>query len=125
MTDALLLKLCAAHSFGFAGFHLAFWKLFRWKQDLQQASFSTRVIVQILNLRLVYVFFAIGALCLAFPGELAGTEMGKAILAGMSLFWVGRTIEQFVFLRHDRPMIHALTAAFVIGAILFVLPITD
>lgn len=120
--DTLLLKLCAAHSFGFAVFHLMFWKLFRWKQDLQQSSLATRVIVQILNLRLIYVFLAMGTLCLAFPTELATTAMGKAILLGMSLFWVGRTVEQFVFLRHDRLLIPALTVAFVSGAILFALP---
>ncbi len=48
---------------------------------------------------------------------------GRALLAGMSLFWVGRTIEQFVFLRINRPLVHALTALFVLGAVLFAMPL--
>jgi len=125
MNDALLLKLCAVHSFGFAGFHLLFWKLFDWKRDLQRSSFTTRVVVQILNLRLIYFFIAVGALCLAFPSELANSTMGHAILLGQSLFWVGRTVEQFVFLRHDRSSVFVMTLLFVAGAVLFALPVLN
>lgn len=58
-------------------------------------------------------------LCFAFTRELHATSLGRAVLVGMSLFWVGRTIEQFVFL----PMIHVLTTLFVVGAALFALPL--
>ena len=49
--------------------------------------------------------------------------MGHAVLLGMSAFWVGRSVEQFVFLRINHPGVHALTALFVIGAVLFALPL--
>ena len=111
-TDVPLL-LCALHSFGFAAFHLAFWKLFGWKREL----------VQILNLRLVYVFLGVGTLCLLFPAELRGTALGRALLWFMVVFWIGRTVEQFVFLRINRPLVHAPTALFVLGAVLFALPL--
>ena len=121
-TDVPLL-LCALHSFGFAAFHLAFWKLFGWKRELARVGLPTRAIVQILNLRLVYVFLGAGTLCLLFPAELRGTPLGRALLGFMVLFWVGRTVEQFVFLRINRPLVHALTALFVLGAVLFALPL--
>ena len=121
-TDVPLL-LCAIHSFGFAAFHLAFWKLFGWRQTLRTATVADRAILQILNLRLIYVLLGVGVLCLAFTDDLLHTGLGRALLLGMSLFWVGRTIEQFVFLRIDRLPVHALTASFALGAILFALPL--
>ena len=39
------------------------------------------------------------------------------------LFWVGRTLEQFVFLPVNHAMVHVLTALFVLGAVLFALPL--
>lgn len=123
MRPDLPLLLCALHSFGFAAFHLAFWKLFGWKRELAKVGLPTRAIVQILNLRLVYLFAGIGVLCLLYPDELRGTPLGRAVLAFMALFWAGRTVEQFVFLRVDHRLVHALTALFVLGMILFALPL--
>lgn len=122
MSDRFLLALCAAHSFAFAAFHLAFWKLFGWREQLPRLSRANRAIVQILNLRLTYVFLGIGALCLAFPRELAGTKMGRAVLLGMAGFWLFRLVEQFVFLRSRHWLVQALNLAFAAGAALFAWP---
>ena len=122
MSRDLLVQLCGTHSFAFAAFHLAFWRLFDWKRELLKVGLPTRAITQILNLRLIYFFLGIGVLCFAFTRELHATPLGRVLLAFMSLFWVGRTIEQFVFLRINKPLVHVLTALFVIGAILFALP---
>ncbi|WP_394538143.1 hypothetical protein PRJ39_19910 [Lysobacter enzymogenes] len=115
--------LAGLHSLGFALFHVAFWKLFRWRQTLRSATVADRAIIQILNLRLIYVAAGVATLCFLFADELHSTRLGRAVLLGMSLFWVGRTIEQFVFLRINRPMVHALTALFVLGAVLFAVPL--
>lgn len=123
MDSTAWIHLAGLHSLAFALFHMAFWKLFRWRQTLRTASAADRAIVQILNLRLIYVFLGIAALCFVFADELHRTALGRAVLLGMSLFWVGRTIEQFVFLRINRPMVHALTALFVLGAVLFAVPL--
>lgn len=122
MSRDLLVQLCGIHSFAFAAFHLAFWKLFDWKRELSKVGLPTRAATQILNLRLIYFFLGIGVLCFAFTHELHAAPLGRALLVFMSLFWVGRTIEQFVFLRVNRPLVHALTVPFVIGAILFASP---
>lgn len=115
--------LAGIHSAAFAAFHLAFWRLFRWRESLKNASPRDRAILQILNLRLVYVFLCVAALCFAYTDEMSASALGRAILAGMSLFWVGRTIEQFVFLRINHALVHALTAMFVLGAVLFAMPL--
>ncbi|MGY0799242.1 hypothetical protein ACW7G0_09345 [Lysobacter sp. A286] len=125
MTSSTLIQLCGIHSLGFAIFHMAFWRLFRWQESLAAATTVDRAILQILNLRLIYVFLGMAVLCFCFTDELDDSALGQALLAGMSLFWVGRTIEQFVFLRINRPMAHVLTALFVLGAVLFALPLVD
>ena len=123
MSDDLLVQLAGVHSFGFAAFHLAFWKLFDWKRELARVGLPTRAITQILNLRLVYLFLGVGAACFAFTTALHATPLGRAMLGFMSLFWVGRTLEQFVFLRINHALVHVLTALFVLGAVLFALPL--
>lgn len=123
MSRDLIIQLAGAHSFGFALFHLAFWKLFGWKRDLAGNTPANRAIMQILNLRLVYVFLGAGVLCFAFTAELRETALGHALLAFMALFWVGRLVEQFVFLRIHDWRVHALTGAFAFGAALFALPL--
>ena len=123
MSRDLLVQLCGIHSFAFAAFHLGFWKLFDWKRELSKIGLPTRAITQILNLRLIYLFLGVGVLCFVFTRELHATPLGRALLVFMSLFWAGRTIEQLVFLRVSKPLVHALTALFVIGTILFALPV--
>lgn len=123
MSQELLIRLAGLHSLGFALFHLAFWKLFDWKRDLRSTSPATRAVAQILNLRLVYLFLGVAAACLFLTGELLHTRLGRFVLGFMALFWVGRTLEQFVFLRVNRPLVHALTALFVVGAALFAAPL--
>lgn len=120
---SVILALCAVHSFGFALFHLSFWKLFRWREDLAGISIASRAILQIANLRLIYLFSGVGLLCLLYPNELQTSPLGRAFLLGMSLFWIGRLIEQMIFLRFNRPLIHALSFLFVVGAALFAWPL--
>ena len=122
MNDWIVLA-AGIHSAAFALFHIAFWRLFRWRDTLQRATPVDRAVIQILNLRLTYVFAMVAALCFAFPAELHSTPLGRAVSAGMALFWVCRTVEQFIFLRINRPAMHLLTAAFVVGALLFAWPL--
>lgn len=119
----IILTLCAAHSFGFALFHLAFWRLFGWPRTLQAAGMPNRAILQIANVQLVWVFVLAGVLCLLYPGELPATAPGRALLLGMSLFWVIRLAVQFVWLRVNHPFVHVLNVLFVAGAVLFALPV--
>ena len=52
---------------------------------------------------------------------LAGTPLGRAFLLGMSGFWALRLATQFVWLRVNHPLVHALSLAFALGAIVFAL----
>ena len=48
------------------GFHLGFWKLFRWGEDLRSLSFINRQVMQILNLCLTFTFVIFGIFSVAF-----------------------------------------------------------
>lgn len=124
MGMTILLSICGLYSLGMAVFHLYFWRIFRWKNQLYLLHPANRAIVQILNVRLIYIFFCMAALCFFYRNALLETSLGHAILAGCSLFWVGRTIEQFVYLRRIYHwVVHVLTAIFILGAVLFALPL--
>jgi hypothetical protein len=123
MTDQTIIFICGLYCLGFALFHTQFWRLFNWKQELEKLSAPNKAIMQIANVRLIYFFVFVATICFIFPEELATTTFGNFFVGGMSLFWIGRTIEQFVFLKIDHPMVHLLTYIFIIGAILFALPL--
>ena len=123
MNDQVMLLLCGFHSLGFALFHAGFWKLFGWKKDLEKLEPHNKAIMQIANIQLIYFFLFVAAACFIFPAALLTTSFGNYFMGGMSLFWLGRTIEQFIFLRIDHPMVHLLTYLFLIGAVMFAIPV--
>lgn len=119
----IVLLLCALHSFGFALFHLGFWRLFDWPRTLQGTTLPNRAIIQIANLQLAWVFAGVGLLCLLYPVELATTPLGRSLLAGMAVFWLVRFIAQFIWLRVRHPLVHVLTVLFASGVVLFAAPL--
>jgi hypothetical protein len=123
MSKELIVYLCGVHSLAFAVFHMYFWKLFNWKQDLKKNSVANRAILQISNLMLIFIFLLMAYLCFFYTKQLSGTEIGHVILIGMSGFWVLRIIAQFIFLPYNKIFIHILTVTFIIGAVLFALPL--
>lgn len=123
MTNDSILMLCGLHSFGFAAFHIAFWALFRWPKTLASTTPANRAILQIVNIQLIWLFLCVGGLCLRFPDPLIQSGLGRAVMLGMSGFWVVRLIQQFVFLRVNHPLVHALSILFALGAVLFAWPV--
>ena len=123
MDDQVMIFLCGVYSLGFAVFHTQFWKIFNWKTDLEKLQPANKAIIQIANIRLIYLFLFVAAICFIFPDELSATTLGNFFLIGMSLFWLGRTIEQFIFVRIKHPMVEMLTFIFILGTIMFAIPV--
>ncbi|MBL8019041.1 MAG: hypothetical protein JNM27_05210 [Leptospirales bacterium] len=113
------------HSVALFLFHLGFWRLLGWKKDLRHVSPVNRAVMQILNLRIIYIFGALAIACFYFRGELLESKVGIGLLGAASLFWVGRLVEQIIFLRNGNWMVHALTAMFVLGAVIFAMPLVN
>lgn len=114
---------CGIFNLAFGIFHLWFWKLFKWKDQLAKLSFANRGIMQILNWQIVYYFFATAIICLILPDELLESKLGNGFLLFCSGFWLFRTINQFVYLNKNHTFIHLLTFLFIVGTILFALPV--
>jgi hypothetical protein len=114
-----LLVIGGLYSFAFAAFHMLFWKLFRWKGDLQRLTPVNRAIMQVLNLRLIYVFVIMGLTTVLFPGPLLATDLGRFVLGAMSLFWLMRAIEQIIFFGLRATASIAIFGVFLIGSGIF------
>ena len=123
MDKILLLKLCGIYNLAFAVFHIYFWKIFKWKEDLKGNSIGNRAIIQILNIRLIYIFLLMAFVYIFYPDQLIETRIGFVLLCGFLGFWIVRTIEQFIFLRVKSKMVTILTIIFFIGIIVHLLPL--
>lgn len=123
MDKTALLYLCGIYNLAFAVFHISFWKIFKWNEDLKEISIGNRAIIQILNIRLIYIFLLMAFVYLFYPDQLMETKIGFVLLIGCLGFWMGRTIEQFIFLRVKSKMVTILTVVFFIGIIIHLLPI--
>ena len=119
----IVIYLCGFYCLALAVFHIGFWKRFKWDKDLKKLLFANRGIMQILNIQIIYYFFFVAFFCFVFTSELQDTKLGNAFLLSCSLFWLVRTVQQFIFLRGKHWLIHILTVIFIIGTILFALPV--
>ena len=124
MGRELFVISCGIFNISFGILHLFFWKLFDWKHDLQKISYYNRATVQILNLRMIYVFISVGFIMVLFRADIMYSVLGDAILVGVLLFWLGRLIEQLIFLREKSLKVIALTAVIIIGLALHILALT-
>src|SRR5215212_1958378 len=90
--SSILVFICGIYSLAFAIFHILFWRIFDWKNDLKKLSVVNRAIIQIANTRLIYLFMFVAFVCFFYPKELVATRLGNVFLMGVSIFWLGRTI---------------------------------
>lgn len=104
---------------------MMFWKALHWKEELPRLSNDNNAVMQILNLRMIYVFLGIAVICFFFQEALLSESLGRVLLIGISLFWLGRTIEHFLFARlmdMRSPVEWILTSSFIAGIFLPILP---
>ena len=123
MEPKLLLTIGGIYNLGFAIFHLLFWKIFKWKKDLTSLTHVNRSVMQILNLRLIYVFLVMAYVSFVFQMDLTTTKLGQTLLMAFSLFWFMRTIEQVIFFGVKNRISFTLTVLFFIGGVLYLLPL--
>ena len=116
-----LLTIGGYYCFAFVVFHILFWKIFRWRQDLHRLTPTNRAIMQILNLRLIYVFLFFGVISLCYQRELLFTSFGEFITIIISLFWFMRAIEQIIFFGLKNRVSILLFIIFLIGGGLYAL----
>ena len=97
MSDEQLIVVGRIYCLAIAAFHLAFWKLFRWPEDLTSLSFINRAVKQFLNFGLTFIFVIFGIVLLVYSMEIASTPLGRTLLSLILTFWLLRAVERVVF----------------------------
>lgn len=118
----LLIKAGGIYNIVLVVFHLFFWRIFNWKDDLRSLTFLNRAIMQVLNLSLTFAFIIFSYISLFHTKELISTPLGQSLLVFMALFWFARSIEQVIFFKLNRWKSIAFFVFFLIGAVLYAVP---
>ncbi len=114
-----LLLIGTIFHLAFVVFHLLFWKLFDWVHDLKKLSYINKSVMQILNLRLIFVFLIFSYISFFNTDELLNTKLGLTMTAAMALFWGFRSIEQIVYFGVKNFSSNLLLAFFIFGSVLY------
>ncbi len=117
-----LLCIGGFYHLAFFVFHLFFWKLFDWRRDLSSLTRANRGIMQILNLRLMWIFLFAAYVSFFHADALLTTALGKTILIALALFWLMRAVEQIVFFKSKSKISAAFFAVFLLGAAIYFSP---
>lgn len=123
MTAQQWLFVGGVYTAGFAVFHLAFWRLFNWSEQLQRLNRINRAIMQVLNLSLTAVFVLFAWVSIAHADEMVGTSLGRALTAGIAIVWALRAVEQLVFFRIRNAASASFFVLFIFGTALYTLPL--
>jgi hypothetical protein len=118
----LLIKAGGYYTIGLIVFHLLFWRIFHWEQELKQVSFLNRAIMQVLNISLIFAFILFSYISLAHTSELLTSSLGQSLLVLMALFWLARTIQQIVYFKLQHWASWAFLLLFFSGALLYGIP---
>lgn len=118
----LLIKAGGIYNIVLVIFHLLFWHIFNWKEDLRSLSFLNRAIMQVLNLSLTFAFVIFSYISLVHTKELISTSLGQSLLGLIALFWLARSVEQVVFFKLKNWRSIAFLVFFLVGTVLYAVP---
>ncbi len=131
---APMIVLCIAYNVGFAAFHVAFWKVFRWPVTLAGSGRTNSAITQTLNVLITYCFIVYALALIAMWCADAPTATAAALGVGAG-FWLiraclqsalfpvrGRVSKAFTWLFAAGVALHVAAAALV-ASVLAVAPV--
>jgi hypothetical protein len=87
----------AGYDVALAVFHLGFWRLFRWKEELAKLHPVNRGVMQVLNIMLTGFLLLMAAVLVLNAAEITTTALGRLLLAGLTALWILRAVLQPVF----------------------------
>jgi hypothetical protein len=97
MKSQVWIYAAAGYNVALAAFHLGFWRMFRWKEELAKLHPANRGVMQVLNIMLVVLFLLMASVQVLNATEIATTALGRLLMAGLTGFWLLRAILQPVF----------------------------
>lgn len=117
-----LIKFGGLYNITLIVFHLLFWRIFNWGEDLRSLTFLNRAIMQVLNISLTFVFGVFAYLSFAYSSELLTSQLGKSLLILMAIFWFLRSLLQPIFFKLSHWGSIAFMVYFFAGGLLYGIP---
>jgi hypothetical protein len=114
----LMIKVAALFNFAFAVFHLFFWQLLNWKEQLKRVSPVNSAVFQTLNLCLTFMFLLVACMYFFYTEEVLTTEVGRGLLLGMALFWFIRGLLQIYLFDLKKRVHQVLLIIFFMGIVI-------
>jgi hypothetical protein len=118
----VLIEAGGVFNAAFAVFHLFFYRIFNWQEDLRTLTFVNRGIVRVLNLCLAMVFVIFAYVSLVHTDELLTSALGSGLMAAIALFWLARALLQAGVFRLRRWSSWWFFLVFLLGAALYGVP---
>jgi hypothetical protein len=104
-------------------FHLLFWKIFNWREELPRLNRLNRATLQVLNLSITFVFLLFAYLSLVHTNELLTTPLGRSLCGLIAAFWLFRAAQQIVFYQLKHWVSWSFLGLFLLGAALYGMPV--
>lgn len=117
-----LIKLGGIYNIILVVFHLSFWQIFNWEDDLRSLSVLNKSTMQVVNLSLTIVFVIFAYISLVHTSELLSTPLGKSLLVSMALLWFARSTMQVIFYKLKHWSSVAFLIYFLAGGLLYGIP---
>jgi len=97
MSRKMILYIGAFILFVFALFHIAFWEMFNWKEELLKVSLETAGILKILNLASVYLLLFSAGMVIFISLKKINDFLSKAILIFISGYFLLRIVAGYIY----------------------------
>jgi hypothetical protein len=110
-------------------FHTQFFKLFKWKKELEKISETNKNIIYTIHIALLLLFFGIAVISLLYAKELSlCIGISFCINLMYAVFWLWRTIWQISYFKPDKnskllPLHYILIVYFSLLFFTYVLPV--
>jgi hypothetical protein len=117
MKSQVWIYAAAGYNVALAVFHLGFWRMFRWREELAKLHPVNRGVMQVMNLMLTAFLLLMAAVLVLNAAELTATPLGRLLLAGLAALWVLRAVLQPLFWREvPKGTNAAFISLFMLGA---------
>lgn len=81
----------------FGLFHISFWFIFDWKNELIKLNEINSNVMQMLNIGTAILLLSFGYIMLFYRREILNSRLGRAMLIIFSSFFFARLVAEFVF----------------------------
>jgi hypothetical protein len=106
----------AGYNVALALFHLGFWRMFRWGEELPKLHPANRGVLQVMNIMLIAFLLMLAGIQVLAAAELAATATGRLLFGGLTACWILRAVLQPIFWTMPKGTNGAFAFLFLIGA---------